>query len=152
MYTNLSACINPRKTSQRIILNLPKWMPIISYTLTLSHLYKMIGWMVSLFRYPFWAVAPEGRCLIECRGYFVHPYVCTSIHTYIHPSVRPSVCPSVCTYVRPPGSQGQALEAEARAWRLRPGPVLKGQGPEAKALSPWPRGQGPEAWAPRPGP
>ena len=32
------------------------------------------------------AAAPEGRCPIECRGYFVHPYV----RTYVRLSVRMS--------------------------------------------------------------
>ena len=34
------------------------------------------------------AAAPEGRCPIEGRGYFVHLYVCVYIHPYIQLPIR----------------------------------------------------------------
>ena len=80
---------------------------------------------------PFWAAAPKGRCSVECRGYFVRPYVRPYVRTSVHP------------YVRTPLAQAP--------WPRPPGP-----GPPAQAQAPWPRPLGPgppaQAQAPRPRP
>ena len=106
------------------------------------------------------AAAPEGRCPVEYRGYFVRPYV------------HPSVCPSVRTL---PCFQGVGMGALAsgtwpggpglKALALGPwsgGPSLgalptrpwpRGPGLWALACGPWPVGPGLEclAWRPWPG-
>ena len=50
------------------------WIPIISYNLTtLSYLCKRVGWLVGLFRDPFWSphIVPE---MVKIRV-FIRPYV-----------------------------------------------------------------------------
>ena len=69
------------------------------------------------FCHPFWAAAPEGRCPVEYRGYFVRPSVC--------PYVRLSVCPY------PPGSQARPSRPSGP-----PGPQARAPRPGTPGLAP----------------
>ena len=65
------------------------------------------------FSIPFWAAAPQRRCPIECREYFVCPYVHTSVCTY----VRMSICTSgLQPEGQVPNARSQETEECADIW------------------------------------
>ena len=66
---------------------------------------------------PFWAVAPEGRCPVEYREYFVHPSVPPRLSGQALQALRPET-PGQGPQARDPRSGTPDQGAQARGPRL----------------------------------